>query len=333
MKNSSAARQNLSGAISFDRLPIMELVQVTEKAAVGAARLRGHGNEKLADKGATDAMRKAFNDLDIDGRIVIGEGERDEAPMLYIGEEVGTKAGPQVDIALDPLECTTYCARDEANSLSVIAVAERGNLLYAPDVYMEKIAVSAPYADVIHIDKSPDENVRALAKAKGVKPSELTVCITDRPRHAKMIEAVRSTGAAIRFIRDGDVSIIIQTVNPEKYGIDLYMSTGGAPEGVLAAAALRCIGGFMQGRLVLDTKEKIERAAKMGISDPKRIYLAEDLAKGDVVFVMSGVTNGDLVSGVKFGKDYIETGSLVMESKTRTIRHVNARHCDMSKFA
>lgn len=314
------------------RILTLELARVTERAAVAAARMRGHGDEKKADQAAVDAMRQELNRLDIAGRVVIGEGERDEAPMLFIGEEVGTKNGPAIDIALDPLECTTLCAKDQANSLSVIAIAEKGNLLYAPDVYMQKIAVSAAYGHAVHLDAGAAENVRALAKAKGVKPQDITVCITDRPRHEKIVAEVRSCGASIRFITDGDVAAIIQVMSPELYGIDMYISTGGAPEGVLASAALRCIGGFMQGRLVLDTKEKQARAAKMGVFDPDRIYLAEDMAKGDVLFAMSGVTDGNMLSGVKFAENYIDTDTLVMRSSSRTVRQIKARHYDKSKF-
>ncbi|KAA6404820.1 class II fructose-bisphosphatase [Candidatus Tokpelaia sp.] len=334
MKKSSA---DLHGSdtktSSIDRILTLELARVTERAAVAAARLRGQGDEKQADQAAVDAMRQELNRLAIDGRVVIGEGERDEAPMLYIGEKVGTKAGPAIDIALDPLECTTLCAKNQANSLSVIAIAERGNLLYAPDVYMEKIAASPAYSAHIHLDASPADNVRAVARAKGVEPHEITVCITDRPRHAAMVAEIRALGAAIKFITDGDVAAVIQTQNPEKYGIDLYMSIGGAPEGVLAAAALRCIGGFLQGRLILDTKEKRARARAMGVRDPQCIYEAADMAKGDVLFAASGVTNGDLLSGVKFAESYIETESLVMRSSSRTVRGIKARHYDMAKFA
>jgi len=318
---------------NMDRILTLELARVTERAAVAAAHMRGQGDEKRADQAAVDAMRRELNRLAIDGRVVIGEGERDEAPMLYIGEEVGTKAGPSLDIALDPLECTSLCAKDQANSLSVIAIAERGNMLYAPDVYMEKIAACAAYGADIHLDASPAENVRAVARAKGVKPHEITVCITDRPRHAAMVAEVRALGAAIKFINDGDVAAVIQTQNPEKYGIDLYMSIGGAPEGVLAAAALRCIGGRLQGRLVLDSGEKRERAAGMGVRDPERIYEAGDMAKGDVLFAATGVTDGDMLPGVKFAPAWVETTSLVMRSSSRTVREIKARHYDMAKFA
>src|SRR5690606_15195163 len=244
----------------LDRILTLELVRVTERAAVAAARLRGRGDEKAADQVAVDAMRAELNRLPINGTVVIGEGERDEAPMLYIGEEVGTGEGPGVDIALDPLEGTTICAKNLPNSLAVIAIAEKGSLLFAPDVYMDKIAVGPGYAQgVIDIDASPEENIRKVAEAKGVPVGEVTACILDRPRHAKLIEAVRGTGAAIRLIGDGDVAGVIHTTDPDETGIDIYLGTGGAPEGVLAAAALRCIGGQMQGRLLLDTPEKVAR--------------------------------------------------------------------------
>ncbi len=250
----------------LDRILTMELVRVTERAAVAAARLRGRGDEKAADQVAVDAMREELNRLAIKGTVVIGEGERDEAPMLYIGEEVGTGKGPAVDIALDPLEGTTICAKNLPNALAVIAIAEKGSLLFAPDVYMDKIAIGPGYAEgVIGIDASPAENIASLARAKGVAVSEITACILDRPRHGRLIEAVRATGAAIRLIGDGDVAGVIHTTDPEETGIDIYLGTGGAPEGVLAAAALRCTGGQMQGRLILDTPEKVARAAKMGI--------------------------------------------------------------------
>ncbi|CAM1652784.1 6-bisphosphatase class 2/Sedoheputulose-1 [Bartonella apis] len=317
----------------LNRILTLELVRVTERAAVAAARIRGRGDEKAADQAAVDAMRKELNRLPIDGTVVIGEGERDEAPMLYIGEKVGTKEGPAVDIALDPLEGTTICAKNLPNSLAVIAMAEKGNLLYAPDVYMEKLAIGPGYPNgVVDIDASPVDNINALAKAKGVKPNMITVCIMDRPRHAKLIEAVRTTGASIRLIGDGDVAGIIHTTDPDETGIDIYMGIGGAPEGVLAAAALRCIGGQMQGRLQLNTKEKIERAAKMGVKDPDKVYTMEEMAKGDVLFAATGVTDGNLLSGVKFAKNYIQTDTIVMRSHSGTIRNIIARHQDMTKF-
>lgn len=317
----------------LDRILTLELVRVTERAAVAAAKLRGRGNENDADQAAVDAMRSELNHLPIKGTVVIGEGERDEAPMLYIGEEVGLGDGPEVDIALDPLEGTTICAKNLPNSLAVIAIAERGSLLYAPDVYMEKIAVGPGYAPgIVDIDASAMENISNLAKAKGVPVSEITACILDRPRHARLIEDVRATGASIRLIGDGDVAGVIHTTDPDNTGIDIYMGVGGAPEGVLAAAALRCIGGQMQGRLELNTDEKILRAEKMGIGDPKKIYSMEEMAQGDVLFAASGVTDGNMLSGVKFARDYIETHTIVMRSSSRTVREIKARHQDMEKF-
>ncbi|SMH45183.1 class II fructose-bisphosphatase [Mesorhizobium australicum] len=317
----------------LDRILTLELVRVSERAAVAAARLRGRGDEKAADQVAVDAMRSELNRLDIKGTVVIGEGERDEAPMLYIGEEVGTGEGPVVDIALDPLEGTTICAKNLPNSLAVIAIAEKGTLLNAPDVYMDKIAIGPGYPDgTINIDLSPAENIARVAKAKGVPVNEVTACILDRPRHQKLIDEVRATGAAIRLIGDGDVAAVIHTTDPEETGIDIYMGTGGAPEGVLAAAALRCTGGQMQGRLILDTPEKVARAAKMGVSDPKRIYSIYDMASGDVLFAATGVTDGNMLAGVKFTKNYIETQTIVMRSSSRTVREIIARHQDLDKF-
>jgi fructose-1,6-bisphosphatase II / sedoheptulose-1,7-bisphosphatase len=317
----------------LDRILTLELVRVTERAAVAAARLRGRGDEKAADQVAVDAMRSELNRLPIAGTVVIGEGERDEAPMLYIGEEVGTGDGPGVDIALDPLEGTTICAKNLPNSLAVIAIAEKGSLLYAPDVYMDKIAVGPGYpAGVVNIDASPQENIENLAKAKGVSVSEITACILDRPRHARLIEAVRATGASIRLIGDGDVAGVIHTTDPDETGIDIYLGTGGAPEGVLAAAALRCIGGQMQGRLLLNTEDKIARAATMGITDPNKVYAMDEMARGDVLFAATGVTDGNMLSGVKFGRDSIQTHTIVMRSSSGTVREIKARHQDMDKF-
>lgn len=320
--------------IGLDRILTLELVRVTERAAVAAARLRGRGDEKAADQVAVDAMRQELNRLPIDGTVVIGEGERDEAPMLYIGEAVGFKNGPAVDIALDPLEGTTLCAKNQPNSLAVIAIAEKGNLLYAPDVYMEKIAIGPGYPKgIVDIDAAPADNIKALAKAKGVAVNQITACVMDRPRHARLIEEIRAIGASIRLIGDGDVAGVIHTTDPDETSIDIYMGIGGAPEGVLAAAALRCIGGQMQGRLQLNTKEKIARAAKMGISDPDKVYDMEEIAKGDVLFAATGVTDGTLLSGVKFARDFIETDTIVMRSHTGTIREIKARHQDMEKFS
>ncbi len=321
------------GTNGVDRILTMEIVRVTERAAVAAARWRGRGDEKSADQAAVNAMRAELNRLPINGTVVIGEGERDEAPMLYIGEHVGSGRGPKVDIALDPLEGTTIAAKNLPNSLAVIAVAETGTLLNAPDVYMEKIAIGPGYpAGVVALDADPVDNLHALAKAKGVAIDKITACILDRPRHANMIEAVRGTGAAIRLIGDGDVAGVIDTSEPEETGIDIYMGIGGAPEGVLAAAALRCIGGQMQARLILDDAAKIERADKMGIKDPKRIYEATDMASGDVIFSATGVTHGNMLQGVKFMRDVIITETVIMRSSSRTIREIKARHQDLGKF-
>jgi fructose-1,6-bisphosphatase II / sedoheptulose-1,7-bisphosphatase len=318
----------------LDRILTLEIARVTERAAVAAARLRGRGDEKAADQVAVDAMRQELNRLPIDGTVVIGEGERDEAPMLYIGEEVGTKDGAAVDIALDPLEGTTICAKNLPNSLAVIAIAEKGSLLYAPDVYMEKVAIGPGYPpNTVALDATPTDNVHSVAKAKGVEPYEITVCILDRPRHAKLIEEVRATGAAIRLIGDGDVAGVIHTTDPDETGIDLYIGIGGAPEGVLAAAALRCIGGQMEGRLQLNTPEKIARAAKMGITDPNKIYRMDEMAQGDVLFSATGVTDGNLLAGVKFARDAISTHTIVMRSSSGTVREIKARHQDLTKFS
>ncbi len=317
----------------LDRILTLELVRVTERAAVAAARLRGRGDEKAADQVAVDAMRSELNRLPIKGTVVIGEGERDEAPMLYIGEEVGTGDGPDVDIALDPLEGTTICAKNLPNSLAVIAIAEKGSLLFAPDVYMDKIAIGPGYpVGTVDIDAPAVENIANLAKAKGVPVSEVTACILDRPRHARLIEEVRATGAAIRLIGDGDVAGVIHTTDPDETGIDIYLGIGGAPEGVLAAAALRCIGGQMQGRLQLNTDEKIARAAKMGISDPNKVYRMDEMARGDVLFAATGVTDGNMLAGVKFGRHSIQTHTIVMRSSSQTVREIKARHQDLDKF-
>ena len=320
-------------ASGLDRILTLEIARVTERAAVAAARLRGRGDEMAADQVAVDAMRQELNRLPIDGTVVIGEGERDEAPMLYIGEEVGTREGAKVDIALDPLEGTTICAKNLPNSLAVIAIAEKGSLLYAPDVYMEKIAIGPGYpANTVALDATPTENINAVARAKGVPVGQVTACILDRPRHARMIEEVRATGAAIRLIGDGDVAGVIHTTDPDETGIDIYLGIGGAPEGVLAAAALRCIGGQMQGRLQLNTDEKVARAAKMGISDPNKIYTMEEMARGDVLFAATGVTDGNLLQGVRFTRDAIITHTIVMRSSSRTVREIKARHQDLAKF-
>ncbi len=317
----------------IERILTLEIVRVTERAAVSAARLRGRGNEKAADQAAVDAMRRELNKLQIHGTIVIGEGERDEAPMLFIGEEVGLKSGPKVDIAVDPLEGTTLCAKNMAGSIATMAMAEGGTLLNAPDVYMDKIAVGPGYAKgVIDLDASPADNINALAKAKGVKPEHITALIMDRPRHADLIAAVRKTGASVALITDGDVAGVIHTTNPQDTGIDIYLGIGGAPEGVLAASALRCIGGQMQCRLILDTEEKRTRSAKMGIKDPRKKYEIEDMVKGDCLFAATGVTTGSMLRGVRFGKDTIETETVVMRSVTGTVRWIRAEHRQLDKF-
>jgi fructose-1,6-bisphosphatase II / sedoheptulose-1,7-bisphosphatase len=279
-------------------------------------------------------MRRELNKMPIEGTVVIGEGERDEAPMLFIGEKVGINAGPQVDIAVDPLEGTTLCAKNMPGAIATMAMADGGTLLHAPDVYMQKIAIGPGYAkDVIDLDASPAENIKRLAKAKGVEMSAITALVLDRPRHADIITAIRGTGAAVRLITDGDVAGVIHTADPENTGVDIYMGTGGAPEGVLAAAALRCIGGQMQCRLILDTEEKRDRAAKMGVKDPKMIYGIEDMVRGDCLFAATGVTSGSLLSGVKFRKDgVIETDTVVMRSVTGTVRYIKGEHRQLEKF-
>jgi len=316
----------------IERILTMELTRVTERAAVASARWRGRGNEKAADQAAVDAMRRELNKLPIDGEVVIGEGERDEAPMLFIGERVGTRKGPKVDIAVDPLEGTTLCANDMPGSIAVMAMAQAGTLLYAPDVYMNKIAIGGGYPKgVVDLDASPEDNIRALAKAKGVPVNELTVMIMDRARHAKLIEACRTIGVSIRLIVDGDVAGVIACSQPDG-GVDMYLGIGGAPEGVLAAGALRCVGGQMQGRLILDSEEKIERAGKMGVKDPKKKYELNDLASGDVVVAATGVTDGALLKGVRFRGETVETETVIYRSNTGTVRRITAEHRDLRKF-
>ena|SRR6185295_17052411 len=320
-------------SLFIERVLSIEIVRVTERAAVSAARLRGRGNEKAADQAAVDAMRRELNNLPIDGTVVIGEGERDEAPMLFIGEKVGNKKGPKVDIAVDPLEGTTLCAKNMSGAIAVMAMAEGGTLLNAPDVYMEKIAIGPGYkTGVVDLDAKPDENIRSLAKAKGVRPEEIAALILDRPRHADMIAAVRKTGAAVHLITDGDVAGVIHTTDPKNTGVDIYLGIGGAPEGVLAAAALRCIGGQMQGRLILDTDEKRGRAAKMGVKDPKKKYDMKDMVRGDCLVAATGVTDGALLRGVRFEPDRIHTHTVVMRSVTGTVRWIEAEHRQFEKF-
>jgi fructose-1,6-bisphosphatase II / sedoheptulose-1,7-bisphosphatase len=305
----------------------LELVRVTERAAIAAADWRGKGDEKAADHAAVEAMRTELGNVAIDGRIVIGEGERDEAPMLWIGETVGSGKGPAVDIAVDPLEGTTLCAKNQPDSICVLAMAERGGLLNAPDVYMQKIAIGAGYPEgTVDLDMSPRENIESLARAKGVPVNEITAVMLDRPRHSSLLEELRSTGCAIKLLSDGDIAGIIHAVNTDETGIDIYIGSGGAPEGVLAAAALRCIGGQMQGRLMLDNDDKRERARRMGITEPNRKYKTEDLASGDVLFAATGVTDGFLLDGVRFRKNDVRTSTVVMRSWSHTVRWIAAEH-------
>jgi fructose-1,6-bisphosphatase II / sedoheptulose-1,7-bisphosphatase len=319
--------------LMMERVLSIEIVRVTERAAVNAARLRGRGDEKSADQAAVDAMRRELNNLPIDGTVVIGEGELDEAPMLFIGEKVGTKAGPKVDIAVDPLEGTTLCAKNMSGAIATLAMAENGTLLHAPDVYMDKIAVGPGYPKgVVDLDAPAGENIRNLAKAKGVRPETITAMILDRPRHADLIAAVRKAGASVSLISDGDVAGVIHTAEPDKTGIDIYLGIGGAPEGVLAAAALRCIGGQMQCRLVLDTEERRQRAGKMGVKDPRKRYEIEDMVRGDCLFAATGVTDGRMLDGVRFGKNIVETQTVVMRSVNGTVRWIRAEHRQLDKF-
>ncbi|KAB1073022.1 class II fructose-bisphosphatase [Methylobacterium planeticum] len=311
----------------------LELARVTERAAIAAARLRGQGNEKEADQAAVDAMRRELSILPIDGTVVIGEGERDQAPMLFIGERLGSGEGPAVDIAVDPLEGTTLCAKDMPGAIAVMAIAEKGSLLAAPDVYMQKIAIGPGYPPgLVDLDASPAENIAALAKAKGVHPSQITAIILDRPRHMNLVSAVRATGAGIRLISDGDIAGIIFTTSPEETGADIYLGIGAAPEGVIAAGALRCIGGQMQGRLILDSHDKRARAEGMGISDPNRKYELNDLARGDVIVAATGVTDGALLRGVRFRPGAIETETVVYRSSTGTVRRIIGEHRRPERF-
>lgn len=313
----------------LDRVLVLEMVRVTEAAAIAASTLIGRGDEKAADAAAVEAMRAALNELAMDGTVVIGEGERDEAPMLYIGEKVGSAqgTGPKIDIALDPLEGTTITAKAGPNALAVLAVAEHGNLLNAPDVYMDKLACGPGYPPgVIDLAKSPSENVRAVAMAKGVQPDEIIVCVLDRPRHESLIAELRGLGCGIMLIPDGDVAGVIATTNPDTT-IDLYMGSGGAPEGVLAAAALRCVGGQFKGRLLFRNDDERGRARKWGIEDLDHIYDLEELAKGDCIFAATGVTDGSLLDGVKRLKGgLMTTHTVVMRSSSGTVRWVKGEH-------
>lgn len=313
----------------LDRVLVLEMVRVTEAAAIAASTLIGRGDEKAADAAAVEAMRAALNELAMDGTVVIGEGERDEAPMLYIGEKVGSAqgTGPKIDIALDPLEGTTICATAGPNSLAVLAVAEAGGLLNAPDVYMDKIAVGPGYPEgVIDLDKSPTENIKAIAAAKGVEPSQIIACVLNRPRHEKLIAELRALGVGIMLIGDGDVAGVIATTNPETT-IDVYMGSGGAPEGVLAAAALRCVGGQFKGRLLFRNDDERGRARKWGITDLDKQYDLTELAKGDCIFAATGVTDGSLLDGVKRLKGgLMTTHTVVMRASSGTVRWVKGEH-------
>jgi fructose-1,6-bisphosphatase II / sedoheptulose-1,7-bisphosphatase len=310
----------------LDRVLVLEMVRVTEAAAISASTLTGRGDEKAADAAAVEAMRAALNELDMDGTVVIGEGERDEAPMLFIGEKVGTGNGPEIDIALDPLEGTTICAKSGPNSLAVLAIAEKGGLLNAPDVYMDKLAVGPGLPDgVIDLDRSATENVAAIAAAKGVQPSDIIACVLDRPRHEALIAELRSIGCGVVLIGDGDVAGVIATTDPDTT-IDVYMGSGGAPEGVLACAALRCVGGQFKGRLLFRNDDERARARKWGIEDLDRQYDLKDLAKGDCIFAATGVTDGSLLDGVKRKGRVMTTESVVMRASSGTVRWVKGEH-------
>ena len=310
-----------------DRTLSLGLARVSEAAAIACAPLIGRGDEKAADQAAVDAMRTQLNKLDISGVVVIGEGERDEAPMLYIGEEVGNGTGPGVDIALDPLEGTTLTAKDMPNALAVIAMGPRGSMLHAPDTYMDKLAIGPGYPEgVVSLDMSPKERVEALAKAKGCGTNDITVCVLERPRHEDMIAEIRSTGAAIRLITDGDVAGVMHCADSDKTGIDMYMGQGGAPEGVLAAAALKCMGGQIMGRLLFRNDDERGRASKAGITDFDRIYTRDEMVTQDVIFAATGVTDGSLVSGIKREVGFVTAETLLMRSKTGSVRRMIYRN-------
>jgi fructose-1,6-bisphosphatase II / sedoheptulose-1,7-bisphosphatase len=310
-----------------DRMLSLGLARVSEAAALASAQLIGRGDEKAADQAAVNAMRDQLNKLDIKGVVVIGEGERDEAPMLYIGEEVGTGNGPAVDIALDPLEGTTLTAKDMPNALTVIAMGPRGSMLHAPDVYMEKLAIGPGFrAGVVTLDMTPAERVSALAAAKGCSTQDITVCVLERPRHEEMIAELRSTGCAIRLITDGDVAGVIHCAEPEVTGIDMYMGSGGAPEGVLAAAALKCMGGQIFGRLVFRNDDERDRAKKAGITNLNRVYTRDDMVTGDVIFAATGVTDGSILPGIKREVKHLTAETILMRSKTGSVRRMTYRN-------
>lgn len=310
--------------IFTDRMLSLGLARVSEAAAIASASLIGRGDEKAADQVAVDAMRTQLNMLDIQGKVVIGEGERDEAPMLYIGEEVGSGKGPEVDIALDPLEGTTLTAKAMPNALAVIAMGARGSMLHAPDVYMQKIAIGPGYAEgIVDLDQTPQENIKAVAKAKGCQTKDITVCILERERHEDIIENVRSTGASIHLITDGDVAGVIHCAASDHTGIDMYMGSGGAPEGVLAAAALKCMGGQIQGRLKFRNDEERARAQRAGITDLDQKYGLHDMVRADVIFAATGVTDGSIVRGARRTGQYLETETILMRSKTGSVRRLH----------
>ncbi|WP_442679832.1 class II fructose-bisphosphatase [Sphingomonas sp. ASY06-1R] len=311
---------------TLDRVLVLEMVRVTEAAAIAASGMVGRGDEKAADAAAVEAMRHAFNELEFDGTVVIGEGERDEAPMLYIGEKVGKGTGPKIDIALDPLEGTTITAKAGPNALAVLAIAEEGCLLNAPDVYMDKIAIGPGYPkNLVSLKHTPTENVHALAKAKGVAPNEIIACVLDRPRHDKLIAELRAIGCGVMLIPDGDVAGVIAVSDPDTT-IDIYMGSGGAPEGVLAAAALACVGGQFEGRLLFRNDDERARAGKWGVTDLDRIYQLQDLVRGDAIFAATGVTDGSLLQGVKRRAGKMTTDSVVMRASSGTVRWVKGEH-------
>ena len=319
----------ISASHILDRVLVLEMVRVTEAAAIAASKWIGRGDNDAADDAAVEAMRKAFNDLPFDGTVVIGEGERDEAPMLFIGEKVGLggEGAPKIDIALDPLEGTTITAKAGPNALAVLAIGEEGCLLNAPDVYMDKLAIGPGYAEgVIDLNRSPAENVRGLARAKGCDPAEIRACVLDRPRHEALIAELRSLGCGIQLIPDGDVAGVIAVTDPDT-GIDIYLGSGGAPEGVLAAAALRCVGGQMEGRLLFRNEDEKARAARWGVTDLDRVYRLEDMARGDCIFAATGVTDGSLLKGVhRLPGGCITTESIVMRASSGTVRRVMTEH-------
>ena len=325
------SRADTSASSVLDRVLVLEMVRVTEAAAIAASKLIGRGDEKAADAAAVEAMRAALNELPFDGTVVIGEGERDEAPMLYIGEKVGSAqgSGPKIDIALDPLEGTTITAKAGPNALAVLAIAESGCLLNAPDTYMEKLAVGPGYPEgTIDLTRSVSDNIRSIARAKGVEPADIVACVLDRERHAAIIAELRALGCGVQLIPDGDVAGVIATADPDT-SIDVYIGTGGAPEGVLAAAALRCVGGQLQGRLVFRNDDEVARARRWGIEDLEKVYTLDEMAKGDCIFAATGVTDGALLKGVHRTKNCVTTESVVMRASTGTLRRVFTEYHDL----